>query len=266
LAEGTRPGAGHAPGHADLSPPPDTLMENFVINLARKPQKFDNFLKLNAESGIAFKRYEACDGAAVSEAEAVKMMIVTPGTKLTKGAIGCAISHFRVWQQCIEKGEPILVFEDDAVLRNDFSEAFPKLLAGLRRWDYLNFGYNTDSILDIEIANGMRSALTFEPKYPGDKALKDFARSANASAAYRLNNCFGTCGYAISPAGAKRLSKLCFPMTNRTVTITALQRSISAFGLDCMLNDAYPKVDAYAAFSPLVVPKNDRTTSTTIKE
>ena len=239
-------------------------MENFVINLAREPQKFENFLKLNGGSRIDFRRYEACDGAAVSEAEAVKMMIVTPGTKFTKGSIGCAISHFRLWQQCIEKGEPILVFEDDAAVRNDFGETFPKLLAGIERWDYVTFGYNTDSILDIEIANGFTSALAFEPKYPDDKSLKEFVRSTKPSFAYRLNNCFGTCGYAISPAGAKRLSKLCFPMNNRTITIAALQRSFPAFNFDCILNDVYRKIDAYAAFSPLVVPKNDRNVSTTI--
>ena len=239
-------------------------MENFVINLAREPQKFENFLKLNAGSKIDFRRFDACDGAAVSDAEAVKMMIVTPGTKFTKGSIGCAISHFRLWQQCIEKDAPILVFEDDAAVRNDFNEVFPKLLAVLERWDYFTLGYNTDSILDIEIADGMRSAIAFDPKYPDDKALKDFVRSAKPAAAYRLNNCFGTCGYAISPAGAKRLSKLCFPMNNRTITIAALQRSFPAFNFDCILNDVYRKIDAYAAFPPLVVPKNDRNVSTTI--
>jgi len=239
-------------------------MENFVINLAREPQKFENFLKLNAGSKIDFRRFDACDGAAVSDAEAVKMMIVTPGTKFTKGSIGCAISHFRLWQQCIEKDAPILVFEDDAAVRSDFNEVFPKLLSGLERWDYFTLGYNTDSILDIEIADGMRSAIAFDPKYPDDKALKDFVRSAKPAAAYRLNNCFGTCGYAISPAGAKRLAKLCFPMNNRTITIAALQRSFPAFNFDCILNDVYRKIDAYAAFSPLVVPKNDRNVSTTI--
>ena len=241
-------------------------MENFVINLARDPHKFENFLKLNRGSKIAFQRFEACDGAAVSEEEAVKMKIVTPGTKFTKGSIGCAISHFRLWQQCIEKGEPILVFEDDAAVRDDFSEMYPKLLAGAGRWEYFTFGYNTDSVLDIEIANGMRSALAFEPKYPDDRALKEFVRSVKPSAAYRLNNCFGTCGYAISPEGAKRLSKLCFPMNNRSITIAGLNRTFPAFNFDCILNDVYPKMNAYAAFSPLVVPKNDHSVSTTIKE
>ena len=241
-------------------------MENFVINLAREPRKFDNFIKLNGSSKIDFRRYDACDGTALGEDEAVKMKIVVPGTKFTKGSIGCAVSHFRLWQQCIEKGEPILVFEDDAAVRNDFNEVFPKLLAGLDRWDYFTFGYNTDSILDIEIANGMTTAIAFSPNYPDENALKNFARSTKLPTVYRLHNCFGTCGYAVSPAGAKRLSKLCFPMSNRTITIAALKRTFPAFNFDCILNDVYPKIDAYAAFPPLVLPKNDRNVSTTIKE
>jgi glycosyl transferase, family 25 len=241
-------------------------MENFVINLAREPRKLDNFLKLNSGSKIDFKRFEACDGAALSEAEAVQMKIVMPGTKFTKGSIGCAVSHFRLWQQCIEKDEPILVFEDDAAVRDDFSEALAKLLAELGRWDYLTFGYNTDSILDIEIANGMNSAVAFSPQHPSDNSLKDFVRSEKPATAYRLNNCFGTCGYAISPEGAKRLSKLCFPMNNRSITIAALKRTFPAFNFDCILNDVYRKIDAYAAFPPLVLPKNDHNVSTTIKE
>ncbi len=241
-------------------------MENFVINLAREPKKFENFLKLNSGCQIDFRRYEACDGAALSEAEAVEMKVVLPGKKFTKGSIGCAISHFRLWQQCIEKGEPMLVFEDDAAIRNDFNEAFPKLLAGLEGWDYLTFGYNTDSILDIEIARGMSSAVAFTPNYPSEQTLKDFVRSAKPAAAYRLNNCFGTCGYAISPAGAKRLSRLCFPMDNRSITIAALKRTFPAFNFDCILNDVYPKIEAYASYPPLVLPKNDRNVSTTIKE
>jgi GR25 family glycosyltransferase involved in LPS biosynthesis len=241
-------------------------MENFVINLAREPQKYEGFLKRNAGSKIDFQRYEACDGGTLSEAEAVKMMIVTTGTKFTAGSIGCAISHNRLWQRCIESGKPIIVFEDDVAIRDDFSEQMPKLLSALDRWDYVTFGYNTDSILDIEVLNGISSALAFTPNYPTDGALRDFVRSSKPSSPYRLKNCFGTCGYMISPAGAKRLSKLCFPMNNRTITIPAIKRSFPAFNFDCILNDVYPKVEAYAAFPPLVLPKNDRKVSTTRTE
>jgi GR25 family glycosyltransferase involved in LPS biosynthesis len=240
-------------------------MKNFVINLKRQPEKFDNFLKLNAGAGIAFERYEACDGAALAEQDAIDMKIVVPGTKFSKGSIGCAVSHYRLWQQAVEINEPILVFEDDAAVRDDFNGIYPALLAALESWDYFTFGYNTDSILDIEWARGMTSAIAFAPRQPSPANQQDFVKSTPPVAAYRLNNCFGTCGYAISPSGARRLLKHCFPMNNRQITIQALKRTFPAFNFDCILNDVYGRIEAYACFPPLVLPKNDVAVSTTMR-
>jgi glycosyl transferase family 25 len=240
-------------------------MKNFVINLKRQPEKYEHFLKLNAGAQIPFAQFEACDGAALSEPDAVEMKVVVPGTKFTKGSIGCAVSHQQLWQQAVEVNEPLLVFEDDAAIRSDFNEVYPRLLASLESWDYLTFGYNTDSILDIEIARGMTSAVAFAPKQPTKQNQQDFVRSTTPVSAFRLNNCFGTCGYAISPAGAKKLLKLCFPMNNRPITIQALKRTFPAFNFDCILNDVYGRIEAYACFPPLVLPRNDVAASTTMR-
>lgn len=240
-------------------------MKNFVINLKRQPEKYEHFLKLNADARIPFAQFEACDGAGLSEDEIGALKIAVPGLKFTRGSIGCAVSHQRIWQQVAEAHEPILVFEDDAAIRNDFNEVYPRLLASLESWDYLTFGYNTDSILDIEIARGMTSAVAFTPKQPTKQNQQDFVRSTTPVSAYRLNNCFGTCGYAISPAGAKKLLKHCFPMNNRPITIPALKRTFPAFNFDCILNDVYGRIEAYACFPPLVLPRNDVAASTTMR-
>jgi GR25 family glycosyltransferase involved in LPS biosynthesis len=240
-------------------------MKNFVINLKRQPEKFENFLKLNAGCGIAFERYEACDGAAMAEQEAIDMKIVVPGTKFTKGSIGCAVSHYRLWRKAVETNEPILVFEDDAAVRDDFNAVFPALLGELPAWDYFTLGYNTDSILDVDLAKGMSSALAFAPKHPTAQNQRDFVKSTTPVSVFRLNNCFGTCGYAISPAGARKILQLCFPMDNRPVTIAALKRTFPAFNFDCIMNDIYQRIEGFACFSPLVLPRNDVAVSTTVR-
>lgn len=237
-------------------------MKNYVINLKRQPEKFERFLKLNAGSGIAFERFEASDGGAMSEEAAVAAKVMAPGTRLTKGAIGCGASHQRIWKEVAQASEPALVFEDDAILRNDIVPAVSALLAGMENWDILVLGYNTDSIVDLAIARGISSAVIFDPKYPTKDSEAAFQKSKAAVAALRLNHCFGTSGYAVSPAGAKKLLKFCFPMDNRQVAIPALKRSIPAFGLDCMLNGVYKNTEAFACFAPLVLPKNDRAAST----
>jgi glycosyl transferase, family 25 len=240
-------------------------MKNFVINLKRQPEKYEHFLKLNAGARIPFAQFEACDGAQLSEDEIAAKKIAVPGLKFTRGSIGCALSHRDIWQQVAMGNEPVLVFEDDTAIRDDFNEVYPRLLASLESWDYLTFGYNTDSILDIEIARGMTSAVAFAPKQPTRQNQQDFVRSTTPVSAYRLNNCFGTCGYAISPAGAKMLLKNCFPMNNRPITIPALKRTFPAFNFDCILNDVYGRIEAYACFPPLVLPRNDVAASTTMR-
>lgn len=240
-------------------------MKNYVINLKRQPEKFERFSKLNAGSGIAFEHFEASDGSEMSEQDAVGAKVMAPDTKLTKGAIGCGASHQRIWKEMAQATTPALVFEDDAIVRNDILAVVSALLANLENWDILVLGYNTDSILDLEIARGMSSAVMFTPQYPTKESEAAFQKSKAAVSALKLNHCFGTSGYAVSPGGAKKLLKFCFPMDNRQVAIPALKRSISAFGLDCMLNDVYKNVEAFACFAPLVLPKNDRAASTVQK-
>jgi GR25 family glycosyltransferase involved in LPS biosynthesis len=240
-------------------------MKNFVVNLKRQPEKYENFLKLNAASGISFERFEASDGAALSDQDIAGMKVMAPGAKLTKGAIGCGASHFRIWKEIVAANVPALVFEDDAVIRNDLTPSLAALLPALENWDILMLGYNTDSVLDLELARGMNSAMVFTPKYPDAAGEAAFQKSNAAVGAFRLNHCFGTSGYAVSPAGAKKLLRFCFPMDNRPITIPALKRSFPAYGLDCMLNDVYKNIEAYACFSPLVLPRNDRAASTVQK-
>ena len=43
------------------------------------------------------------------------------GTRLTKGEVGCYLSHYHLWLTCLEYKEPILILEDDAVLTDRFS-------------------------------------------------------------------------------------------------------------------------------------------------
>ena len=43
------------------------------------------------------------------------------GTKLTKGEVGCYLSHYHLWLTCLEYKEPIIILEDDAVLTDRFS-------------------------------------------------------------------------------------------------------------------------------------------------
>jgi glycosyl transferase, family 25 len=42
---------------------------------------------------------------------------------LTPGEVGCFASHYRLWQRCVEKNEPMIVMEDDVELGKRFADA-----------------------------------------------------------------------------------------------------------------------------------------------
>jgi hypothetical protein len=156
------------------------------------------------------------------------------------------------------------VFEDDCTIRHDINARLAMLLPSLENWDLLVLGCNTDSVLDLELAPGMKSMMIFRPEHPDDQTDAAFQRSNSQVAAFRLNCCFGPAGSVISPAGAERLLEFCFPMDNRPVKIEALgNRVLPTTGLDGMGNSIYRFIKAYACFAPLVVPRNDNATSTT---
>jgi GR25 family glycosyltransferase involved in LPS biosynthesis len=240
-------------------------MKNFVLNLDRRADKYESFLRQNGACGIAFERFSASDGSQMSEADVMALRLVAPGARFTRGAVGCAASHSRIWKSVVEQGVPALVFEDDAAIRHDVNERLATLLPALGNWDYVAVGYNTDAVLEVEPAPGMKTVMTSLPKRPDDRTVALFQGSTTPVGAFRLVTAFGTSGYVVSPAGARKLLQLCFPIDNRSYARTLFGQTVEVpvSGIDHMLNCVYDSVEAYACFAPLVLPHNDVANSTT---
>ena len=119
-------------------------MKTLVINLSHRRDRLDKFKQNNADF-ISYDILKAVDGYDVSYSQLQKMGFDTDhnwidpilNTPLTKGEIGCFLSHWKAWKQCIKLNEPILVLEDDAIVTEDFS--YDELYK-LRRQGY-NFVY-----------------------------------------------------------------------------------------------------------------------------
>ena len=96
--------------------------EIFMVNLERRPDRYER-MKYNFDQlGIDYKWVPAMDGRTITEeflAEArIKMLpeFSEPyhGRALTYGEIGCFLSHYRLWQQIVEEElDLVLIFEDD---------------------------------------------------------------------------------------------------------------------------------------------------------
>ena len=103
-------------------------MKTFVINLASRKDRIQKFEENNADY-ISYDVLRAVDGYQVSYDELNRMGFdvnhkwIDPilQTPLTKGEVGCFLSHWKAWKQCIKANEPCLILEDDAVITDKFS-------------------------------------------------------------------------------------------------------------------------------------------------
>lgn len=235
----------------------------YVINLARTPERLAGFLRQNSGSGIDFRRFEAVDGGAISDDEAVRLKLIKPGTRWnSRGTIGVAMSHRNLWEATVAVGKPRLVFEDDAYVREDARSIFAADVANLPKWDIILLGYNTDALVEFRVAGDFEMSALFTEKHPKAEQLERFTRARDPSSLFRLRHAFGISGYAISPSGAEKLLAKCFPMDNRLLVFKAAKNQFNAFSIDCMMNAFYGEIDAYLFVGPLVLPLNDWQSST----
>jgi glycosyl transferase, family 25 len=110
----------------------------FVIHLARARQRRAHVAALQRLSPVPLAVIDAVDGAKLSDA-AIAAVYASEGIlqprypfDISKGEIGCFLSHRKAWQAIVDSGADAgLVFEDDAVVDPDI---FPKALAAALGW------------------------------------------------------------------------------------------------------------------------------------
>lgn len=107
-------------------------MKIYVINLASatgRYQRIENQLKaLN----LSYERFDAVNGGALGEVEMAALCsmeaVRSNPTWLTKGAIGCALSHWGVCKKMLaDEQELALILEDDMILPPNFAEVLLSL-------------------------------------------------------------------------------------------------------------------------------------------
>jgi len=126
----------------------------YLINLKRRPDRFER-MKYNLDQlGIEVKAVEAVDGRKLDEgyikSHGIKMMpdFSEPyhNRPLTYGEIGCFMSHFNIWQDMIENNyERVLILEDDIRFRSYFIDKLQYLMEELDStttpyWDLVFLG------------------------------------------------------------------------------------------------------------------------------
>lgn len=230
-----------------------------VISLDRTPKRLEWFRTINGV--LPASLLHAVDGTAVDRADLERRGIIEHSIPFTDGAIGCMLSHLMLWELAENTNQTIVVFEDDALIHSRFTAHAETMLAGLPRdWHICLFGYNFDAYLLFDMLPGVSPCLAAFDQEAVRRSLSTFRMAEINPVPYRLIRAFGTISYAISPAGAKVMRKLCLPIPNRPVAFH--DRTLANNGIDITMNGVYQQVNAFVSFPPLVVTANEHGIST----
>ncbi|XP_026545409.1 probable inactive glycosyltransferase 25 family member 3 [Notechis scutatus] len=116
--------------------------EVFLINLARRADRRQRMLESLFELEIAPSVVDAVDGRSLNSSSIKKLGVNLlegyydpfSGRTLTKGEVGCFLSHHRVWKEIVERGlEKSLVLEDDIRFEAYFKRRLLKLMDELEQ-------------------------------------------------------------------------------------------------------------------------------------
>lgn len=237
-------------------------MLTHVINLDRSPERLAAFTVLNSHLHDVV-RISAVDGQTLNRGDLVKNNTIEPNLGYSDGGLGCALTHISLWTRAVEQHERMLICEDDAIFNHNFASRAESTLAALPPdWDIVLWGWNFDAYLVFEPIPGVSPCLAHFDQSRMRKAVSQFQTSKFPTQPFRLQRAFGTVCYSVSPGGGAKLLESCLPIRAGTVYFPGLNRSLPNSGIDIMMNNYYPQLNAFLCFPPLVITKNEHGIST----
>jgi GR25 family glycosyltransferase involved in LPS biosynthesis len=239
-------------------------MKFYVISLQRTPERLEAFYRVNGNRD-RIEHFPAVDGRTLDRRALVEQeLIESELAQYTDGAIGCALSHKRLWELAVETGEPVTILEDDAVLNRQFLDGAEATASQSANWDYLQWGWNFDAYLTFLLPGGLSPCVTRFNQTHMRQQVSQFQQEEIAPGFHRLISAFGIPAYTVSPRGAEKLLDWCFPLSAGEVFVRGLERNVPYDGVDTVMNSFFiePHAQAYVAFPPLVITPNDRSIST----
>ncbi|XP_053720263.1 procollagen galactosyltransferase 2 [Synchiropus splendidus] len=178
------------------APTQDTMgFENiFLINLKRRLDRRTRMFKSLASLGLHATLTDAVDGKALNTSQLQALGIeMLPGYKdpysgrvLTRGEIGCFLSHHSIWTEVLERGlEKVLVLEDDVRFEPRFKRRLQAIMDDIDKtqldWDLIYVGRKRMQVQKPE------------------KSVDQVNNLVEADYSY------WTLGYALSQQGARKL-------------------------------------------------------------
>ena len=232
----------------------------YAISLDPEGERFRRFKANNAHL-TNVRVFRGIGGAAIARNERISSGLLTAeleaqGT-VTDGTVGCAASHRAVWQMIASADHGAVIMEDDVMTHPEigaYLAANGKLLANA---EAIFLSVNTDSVLSTVSAQGLHVQEIMSPQYPDEAWIRNaFAKTAISDVRwYRMLKGLGLCCYWLSPAGAKKLLELCFPLTSEGTDLPFMKEPWPGSAIDGRMNAFFPSMRVFItrpflAYSP----------------
>ena len=228
-----------------------------VISLARTPDRLESFRGDNGHLQD-WRVFPAVDGTVV---DAETRATLGDTALWSAGSVGVALSMLALFRLCVERGEPLTICEDDAVLRGDFVATSAARLGAIGEYDFVLWGWNFDAVIEAEVTPGVSAGLV------GDQAslranIARFQQDRTQPALLKLRKALGMPCYTISPRGASALLARAVPASSEPLGLPLMPHRIQNVTFDVNVARLYGEIDAYVAMPPLAVTRNDWRVST----
>ena len=127
-----------------MGPPKAAFPPVFVINLRRSTERRSIMTGRLNQLGVDHSVFEAVDGqkleletASVYDGARRRMLF---GRDMTKGELGCLLSHRAIYQAIVDRDiEKAVILEDDTILSTDFPDVVRALIELPVVWDMVRF-------------------------------------------------------------------------------------------------------------------------------
>lgn len=116
-------------------------MKIFIINLKRSVERRQHADATMAAQNVDYSFFDAVDGNQAhplfNDYDYKKRLWLTSGKMPSKGELGCYASHYLLWMKCISLNEPIIILEDDFIIKENFHEHMDLLEQKTREYGFL---------------------------------------------------------------------------------------------------------------------------------
>lgn len=226
-----------------------------VINLTRTPERLQSFQRNNPH--FKFDRYPAVDGKKLDRVELVRAGLATEeiANRYTSGALGVAMSHRGLWQECVRDGVDYTIIEDDARLIADFNNIAYASAQRNKIWDFIFWGANFDQRLVLELSPGIAAA---EVHYNFNGIVSNIDTLSTQRIdpkIFRAHWAVGLVAYTVRPHIAQYLLNTIFPL--RDYFDWRLN-----YGIDNSIIEELANIRAGLCLPPIALTLNDRHNST----